>query len=299
MQENKDYYAVMGLKRDATEKDIKLAYRRLARKYHPDLNKEPDATEKFKELGRAYEVLKDPKKREAYDKYGQNWDQPQPSQQQGHPFYTHQSDAGGAGFEMDEDFLASLFGHQRRHASAAGQDYHADITLSLEEAFKGTTRQLQIPTQHLGTQTLNVKIPAGVRQGHKIRLAGQGAPGFNQGPRGDLLLTVHFHPHPLYEVKDQNLYLTLPVTPWEAALGSTIQVPTLGGTVDLKIPPGSQSGQKLRLKGRGLPGKTASDQFILLKVVLPPANTETAKKLYQQMAETMPFNPRSHMGAAK
>ncbi|MCX7115765.1 MAG: DnaJ domain-containing protein [Gammaproteobacteria bacterium] len=303
---HQDYYSIMGLSRDASEKDIKMAYRRLARKYHPDLNKEADAEENFKALGQAYEVLKDKTKRAAYDQYGEHWEQPQHAQQQSsHQSHHYQQQSGGPGFDMDDDFLASLFGHRRQaHAPQAGQDYHANITLTLEEAFKGTTRQMDIPLQHIGadgqivthTQPLKVNIPAGVKQGQKIRVPEQGAAGVNKGPRGHLYLTIHFHKHHLYEVKERNIYLTLPITPWEAALGTTIKTPTLAGPVDLKIPPGSQSAQKLRLKGRGLPGKTPGDQLIILKVIVPPADSEAAKKLYEDMAQTMAFNPRTHLG---
>jgi curved DNA-binding protein len=288
-----DYYAVMGLAHGASEKDIKLAYRRLARKYHPDISKEADAEEKFKALGQAYEVLKDPKKRAAYDKYGAQWEQQQ-AQQQHQQSYSSQRSPYGQGVEIDEDILESLFGFGRqRQKTRSGEDYHANLTLTLEEAFAGTTRQLEIQTQ-----TLNVKIPAGVQQGHKVRLAGQGGPGHNNGPRGNLYLNIHFQKHPIFDVKEKDIYLTLPVSPWEAVLGATVKVPTLGGVVDLKIPAGAQSGQQLRLKGRGLPGKTPGDQFIILKMVTPPANTEAAKKLYEQMATALHFNPRAGLGVS-
>jgi curved DNA-binding protein len=292
MEQPKDYYKVMGLSRDANEKDIKMAYRKLARKYHPDISKEPNAEEKFKELGEAYEVLKDPAKRTAYNNFGK---QRQHEQQQQYSYNQHaQNDWQSAG--IDPDILESIFGYGRqRQAPRSGEDYQANITLSLEEAYQGCTRQLSVPTQN-SNQTLNVKIPAGVHYGQKIRLTGQGAPGSNNGPRGDIYLTVHFHRHPFYEVKEQDIYLTLPIAPWEAALGTSLKVPTLGGVVDLKIPAGSQAGQKLRLKGRGLPGKTVGDQFVLLKIMVPPAKTESAKKLYEQMAKEMAFNPRAEMG---
>lgn len=298
---SKDYYAVMGLSRNASDKDIKAAYRKLARKYHPDVNKAPDSEEKFKELGQAYEVLKDPEKRKAYDQFGPHWQQQQQQyQQQG---YQHSPNEQGV--PLDEDFLASLFGHDRRKSSArAGEDYHADIALSLEEAFSGVTKQITIPIPHAAhftgrapeTKTLNIKIPAGVKEGHKIRLAGLGAPGFYSNSPGNLYLTVHLQKHPWYEVSNHDIYLVLPVAPWEAALGATIKVPTLGGLVDLKIPQNSQGGQKLRLKGRGLPGKTHGDQFILLKIVIPEVQNEKVKKLYQEMAAATSFNPRLGMG---
>jgi curved DNA-binding protein len=305
MAQATDYYAVMGLQRDANEKDIKVAYRRLARKYHPDVNKEPEAEEKFKELGKAYEVLKDPKKRAAYDKHGINWDKPEANTPP-HNDYQHYGSNAHPGAEFDEDILESLFGFGRQRQSRKGEDYHANLTLTLEEAFNGVTKQIEIPTHELDAhghiqtkmQTLSIKIPAGVQPGQKVRLPGQGGPGFNQGPKGDIYLNIHFHKHPLYEVKEKDIYLTLPITPWEAALGTRLKTPTLAGIVELKIPPGSQGGQQLRLKGRGLSAKDPGDQLIQLKIVTPPANTESARELYEQMAKEMPFNPRAHMGAS-
>ncbi len=178
----------------------------------------------------------------------------------------------------------------------AGQDYHGTISINLEEAFQGTVKSIQVPTQEGKTQTLNVKIPTGVKDGQQIRLPGQGAVGMNGGPRGDLYLTVKVLKHHLFDVMDNDIYLTLPITPWEAALGTTVVVPTLGGKIDLKIPAGSQGGQKIRLKNRGLPGATPGNQYVVLKIITPPANSEKAKELYQQMAQEMPFNPRANMG---
>ncbi|OGV27532.1 MAG: cytochrome C biogenesis protein [Legionellales bacterium RIFCSPHIGHO2_12_FULL_37_14] len=298
MTKARDYYDVMGLTKGASDKDIKMAYRRLARKYHPDINKEPDAEEKFKELGQAYEVLKDPKKRAEYDQFGQ---QEQFSGQEGNPFYSYTNQSARGSSPFDEDLLSSLFGFGRhKQAQMKGEDYNANITLSLDEAYKGTTRQVEIPYPHVNaqgekvvnTETLQVKIPPGIVAGHKIRLLGKGGPSYNNGPNGNLYLTVHFHQHPYFDVKEKDIYLTLPITPWEAALGASVKVPTLGGRVDLKIPAGSQTGQQLRLKGRGLPGKVAGDQLVLLKVVVPLAKDEHAKKLYEQMQRDLQFNPR-------
>lgn len=295
----KDYYKVMGLSRDADEKEIKMAYRRLARKYHPDISKEPNAEEKFKELGEAYEVLKDPQKRKVYDQYGQDWEarQQYQSSSQGTPW-----DEGGENYQYSHDFFESLFGgtphfRQRRRA---GQDYYGDITITLDEAYRGTEREIHIPVSpHSGGpgQTIKVKVPAGVKSGQKIRVAGQGGASMSGGAAGDLYLTVHIHKHPFFDVKEKDIYLTLPITPWEAALGATVVVPTLGGKVDLKIPPGSQGGHSLRLKNRGLPGGSKQgDQYVMLKIVIPKSQTDEAKALYQKMAETMPFNPRETMG---
>ncbi|WP_131779346.1 DnaJ C-terminal domain-containing protein [Legionella bozemanae] len=295
---DKDYYKIMGVSENASDKDIKMAYRKLARKYHPDISKEPNAEEHFKEMGEAYEVLRDPIKRAEYDNYRKNkafnqkethahWSGPE----QYEHFY---------GSQFNEDLFETLFGHSRyRQQPTAGQDYHGKINISLEEAFTGTVKNIQVPIEQeskVTMQTLKVKIPAGVKSGQQIRLAGQGAPGVHGGLRGDIYLTVHVDKHPLFDVMDHDIYLTLPITPWEAALGATIVVPTLGGKIDLKIPPGSQGGQKLRLKNRGLPGTTPGHQYVLLKMITPPPTTEAAVELYKKMAQVMPFNPRDKMG---
>lgn len=296
---DKDYYKIMGLGQDATEKDIKTAYRKLARKYHPDLNKEPQAEERFKEMGEAYEILKDPAKRAEYDQYrkfqasGQHRQQQSGWQgQQSRPQHSEQ---------FNDDLFESLFGHSRyQQRPMAGQDYQGKVNVSLEEAFNGTTKNIQVPVEQgtkTVTQTLKVKIPKGIKSGQQVRLAGQGAPGTQGGPRGDIYLTINVDKHPLFDVMDNDIYLTLPITPWEAALGANITVPTLAGKIDLKIPPGSQGGQKLRLKDRGLPGKTPGNQYVLLKIITPPATTEAATELYKKMAEVMPFNPRSNLEA--
>ncbi|MDP3268356.1 MAG: DnaJ C-terminal domain-containing protein [Legionella sp.] len=295
---DKDYYKIMGVAKDASEKEIKTAYRKLARKYHPDISKEKNAEEQFKEMGEAYEVLHDPVKRAEYDQYLKNREFNQRAYQStGTGGRSHsQSYEGG---QFDSDFFESLFGHARyQQQPSAGQDYQGKMTVSLEEAFTGTVKNLQVPSSDGSekTQTLKVKIPAGVKSGQQIRLAGQGAPGRNGGPRGDIYLTIEVMKHPLFDVMDNDIYLTLPITPWEAALGTTVVVPTLAGKIDLKIPPSSQGGQKLRIKNRGLPGKNPGNQYVLLKIITPPAKDEAAKELYQKMAEVMPFNPREHMG---
>ena len=315
----RDYYAVMGVARDATQDEIKRAYRKLARKFHPDVSKAADAEERFKELGEAYEVLKDPEKRAAYDQLGKNWQagqdfRPPPDWDAGFEFKGGwSSDDGKAGFS---DFFESLFGHGKgfqsagfSHASRArgrGEDHHSRIDISLEDAFKGATisLQLRIPeydaqghlSEHL--RKLQVKIPRGVTSGRRIRLAGQGGKGYNGGPPGDLYLEVWLRPHPLYQVEGKDVFVNLPITPWEAALGGKVQVPTLGGKVDLNITAGARSGQKLRLKGRGLPvaGEAPGDQYAVLQIMAPPAHTDERKALYEKMARDMPFNPRAHLG---
>jgi curved DNA-binding protein len=295
----KDYYKVMGVNRNADEKEIKTAYRRLARKYHPDISKESNAEEKFKELGEAYEVLKDSKKRKVYDQYGKDWEARQHTQSssQGAPW-----EEGGESYQYSHDFFESLFGGAPhfRQRPRTGQDFQGDITISLEEAYKGTEREIHIPASPMtgsGGQTIKVKVPVGVKSGQKIRVLGQGGASTSGGSAGHLYLTVHIHKHPLFDVVDKDIYLTLPIAPWEAALGATIGVPTLGGKVDLKIPAGSQGGQTLRLKNRGLPGGSKpGDQYVLLKIIIPQPKTDEAKALYKKMAELMPFNPRETLG---
>ncbi len=305
---SKDYYKTMGLARDASEKDIKTAYRRLARKYHPDLNKDdPLAEEKFKELGEAYEVLRDPEKRKMYDKFGAEGIYQQAngsSSQQQHQHYYHGFGKDGFGAEnftgdFEDDLFSSIFnrGFQQKH-NPKGADVHGTINISLEEAFAGVVKEVQIPT-HGGTpghQKIRIKIPKGIKSGQKIRLEGKGGPSVVSGGKaGDLFITVNIEKHPIFDVVDKDIYLTLPITPWEAALGAKIKVPTLGSKVDLKIPENSQGGQTLRLKGRGLSGSPDGDQYILLKIVIPAANTAQEKAFYESMAEKMPFNPREKM----
>lgn len=313
--EYKDYYQTLGLQRDATQDDIKKAYRRLARKYHPDVSKEPDAEQRFKEVNEAHEVLKDPEKRAAYDQLGNQWHagqdfRPPPNWHQGFEFR--------GGFDRSSgfsDFFESLFGnlHGRGgfrqegftgRSSAPGEDHHATIEISLEDAYNGATRTISLQSPEVSpegrvqsrTRNLKVRIPKGVTAGQRIRLAGQGAPSPWDGGQGDLYLEIAFKPHPLFRVDGRNIILELPVTPWEAALGSTITVPTPGGKVELRIPPNSQSGQKLRLKGRGLPGEPPGDQLVILKLVTPRADTPAARELYERMAAELPMNPRAALG---
>ncbi len=313
--EFKDYYTLLGVERSASQDEIKRAYRKMARKYHPDVSKEADAEARFKEVGEAYEVLKDPEKRAAYDQLGARWKegqdfQPPPGWDQGFEFH------GGGFTEADasqfSDFFESLFGgaHTRRGYSQGGpvhmrgEDTHAKVMIDLEDAYRGTTRPITLRHTEMGpdgrpqikTRTLNVKIPKGVRQGQHIRLAGQGGAGVGQGEAGDLYLEIEFNPHPFYRVEGRDIYLDLPIAPWEAALGASVKAPTLGGVVELKIPPGAKSGSKMRLKGRGIPGTPAGDLYAVLKVVVPPANSDEAKALYKQMAEKLAFNPRAGLG---
>jgi curved DNA-binding protein len=324
----KDYYQIMGVARDASQDDIKRAYRKLARKYHPDVSKEAGAEEKFKELQEANEVLKDPEKRAAYDQLGARWKQGQefrPPPDWGKDFehsgnFTQAGDAGGGAADFS-DFFASLFGARstfggphtgggRAHGgfAANGQDHFAKIDIALEDAYSGSSHTIELKSPELQAdghvivkpRTLRVNIPAGVVEGQQIRLAGQGSTGVEGGHAGDLYLEVAFKSHPLYHVQGRDLTLTLPIAPWEAALGASVPVPTLGGQVDMRIPASAKAGQKLRLKGRGLPAAgsaTAGDQFIVLKIVLPPGDSARAKEIYEQMKNDLSFDPRAELGA--
>lgn len=314
--EFKDYYKIMGVARDATQDEIKRAYRTLARKYHPDVSKAADAEARFKELGEAYAVLKDLEKRAAYDQLGSNWQagqdfRPPPDWNTGFEF-SGDGSAGAAGAADFSDFFESLYGRgfesagrRQQAAHARGEDHHAKVMIDLEDAYNGATRTIKLKRPELNAEgrvvmrphQLNVTIPRGVRAGQHIRLAGQGAAGIGQGPPGDLYLEIEFHPHPLYRVDQRDVYLDLPLAPWEAALGATLKVPTPTAAVDLKIPPKSVAGGKLRLKGRGIPGTTPGDFYVVLQLVLPEADSETSQAFYAQMAEQFKsFNPRAKLG---
>lgn len=310
----KDYYQIMGVERGATQDEIKRAYRQLARKYHPDVSKEADAEARFKELGEAYEVLKDPEKRAAYDQLGANWKagqdfRPPPDWKEGFEF-SGGDFAGGdtAGFS---DFFESLYGrgsrpgHSRAPFHAQGEDRHARVLIDLEDTYTGTTRSITLRVPEVDAQgrvstrehTLNVTIPRGIRAGQHIRLAGQGAPGIGQGKPGDLYLEVEFRPHARYRVEERDVYLDLPVAPWEAALGATAKVPSPNGIVELKIPADSAAGRKLRLKGRGIPGNPPGDLYVVLQIALPSADTDAATAFYRNMAEQFKsFDPRAKLG---
>jgi curved DNA-binding protein len=312
--EFKDYYQALGVKRDATAEDLKKAFRKLARKYHPDVSKEADAEKRMREVNEAYAVLSDPEKRAAYDQLGRGY---QPGQDfRPPPDWDAGFEFSGHGFSPHEaadfsDFFAELFGRMggagARHGRAGmrmqGEDHHAKVLLDLEDAFGGATRQisLRVPQTdgqgrvRLATRTLNVKIPRGVRAGQVIRLAGQGAAGSGGAPAGDLLLEVQFKPHPRLRVEGRDLHLSLPVAPWEAALGAIVQVPLPQGSVKVRIPEGAQSGQHLRVRGHGIPGQPPGDLLLEIQVVLPPATTPLARQLYETMARDLAFDPR-HQG---
>ncbi|HET7371357.1 MAG TPA: DnaJ C-terminal domain-containing protein [Gammaproteobacteria bacterium] len=304
--EYKDYYKRLGISREASQDEIKRAYRKLARKYHPDVSKEENAEAQFKEVQEAYEVLKDPEKRQAYDQLGQNWREGQqfrqPSGWDQGGFEFRGGGFTGADAGAFSDFFESLFGGGFRQTGAGGgfrqprgEDQFARIDVSLEDAYRGATRQIALDSPVADAQgrvtqqrrALNVKIPAGIRAGQQIRLAGQGALG------GDLYLEVNIQPHRLFQLDGRDLSLTVPIAPWEAALGAKVAVPTLGGEVNATIPAGAQSGQKLRLKERGLPGQPPGDQYLVLKIVTPRADTDEARQLYRQMADKLAFDPRA------
>ncbi len=312
----KDYYKIMGVERDAKQDEIKRAYRKLARKYHPDVSKEKDAEQKFKEVGEAYEVLKDPEKRAAYDQLGANWQagqdfRPPPNWDAGFEFSGDgYAKAGGADFS---DFFETLFGHgfgpsagRRAHTgfSQRGEDHHAKVLIDLEDSYSGATREINLRTPFLDNtgrvvnkeHKLSVKIPKGVKQGQKIRLAGQGASSVSGGEAGDLYLEIEFKPHMLYHVEGRDVYLDVPVAPWEAALGVNVKIPTPTGKLDLKIPPNTAANRKLRLKGKGIPGSPAGDIYVTLQIKLPTADTEKAKQLYRKMEQELAFNPRAELG---
>lgn len=302
--EFKDYYKILGVERSASADELKRAYRKLARQYHPDVSKEADAETRFKEMKEAYEVLKDPEKRAAYDQFGKDWQsgqefRPPPGDTRGFAYRD-----SGVGERVDpgefSEFFEAMFGRARggdpRTRSgrgdyrAAGQPIDARVRIPLADAYHGATRQLTLDIPRLGDdgrvrserRSLNVKIPRGVAAGQRIRLEGQGAPGMGGGPAGDLFLQVEFEPHPVFRAQGRDIHVSLPITPWEAALGRTVKAPTLGGWVELKIPSGSAARKSLRLKGRGLPGKVAGDQFVELEVVVPKASA-AAQALYEQL----------------
>lgn len=305
----KDYYATLGVDRDASPEVIKRAYRRLARKYHPDVSTESDAEARFKDLGEAYEVLKDPEKRAAYDNLGSNWRAgqdftPPPGW---NPESRFNSGFSGDGFNFS-DFFEELFGRAEaqqggfrnaRSFSSRGQDEHVRVRIPLQDAYQGAERTLHLDASARGqrSRTFKVRIPAGVTDGQQIRLSGQGASGAHGGRSGDLLLEVELEPHSTFRTEGKDIHMDLPVTPWEAALGATVKAPTPSGAVDLKIPAGSQSGKRLRLRGRGLGQAVKGDLIAHVKIVTPAADTPKAKAFYERMSNEFDFNPRSGSGA--
>lgn len=308
----KDYYEILGVTRTATPEEIKAAYRKLARKYHPDVSKEPNAEARFKELGEAHEVLKDPEKRALYDQMGSQWKsgqdfKPQPGWDAGFEF----RGGGGRGEDGDfgdaSDFFEALFGRRPRagagrrpNVNAQGEDHHAKIMIDLEDVYRGAQRSISLRMPSYNGQgemvsnerKLDVNIPKGIRAGQHLRLAGQGGPGTGKGAAGDLYLEVAFNPHPRFRIDDRDIHVQLNLAPWEAALGAKVEAPTPEGPIQLTIPPGSTSGRQMRLKGKGIPSHPPGDLYVGLAVVLPPAETEAAKEAYRAMSRAFTFDPR-------
>jgi curved DNA-binding protein len=317
-----DYYETLGVGRNATQDEIRRAYRKAARKYHPDVNKAKDAEEKFKQANEAYEVLKDPEKRKLYDQLGANWKagqefRPPPGWENVH--FEFRGSPGAEGFDLGggfSDFFEMLFGGRGggrradggatrgRPASwtMAGQDHEAEITIRLEDSYRGATKTITLQGHEVDdqgrvqpvTRTYEVRIPAGVTDGSRIRLAGKGGPGIGGGPPGDLYLKIRLEPHPRFRVEGHDLQMEIPVTPWEATLGSKVEVQIMEGTANLKIPPGTQSGQKLRLRGKGLPMRDGGrgDLFAVVKIVVPKTLSSRERELFTEMARVSSFNPR-------
>lgn len=311
----KDYYKILDVDKKATAKEIKKQYRKMARKHHPDVNSAKESEQKFKDIGEAYEVLKDSEKRKAYDQFGSNWKEGQHQQKHQQQYQQQYKQPQGGGFDFGggfgddsqySDFFENMFGGGRSRRQSAsrktkGDDINATISIPLEDAYTGNTRKISYETQSITPEgqvtskpvSLNIKIPKGVKDNQKIRLAGQGSPGYNGSPAGDMILTIEIEKHPVFRVDGADVYVDLPVNAWEAALGAKVAVPTPTTTIKLGIPEGTVQGKKLRLKGKGIPSKTPGDMYVVVNIVLPPANTDEAKKVYESM-KNLNFDPREN-----
>ncbi len=293
LMEYKDYYKTLGVDRDISQVDLKKAYRKLARKYHPDVSKETDAEERFKEVNEAYEVLGDEKKREQYDTLGANWKNgqagfnPPPGWEGGFDFSQFTQEGQGAGGQSGfSDFFETMFGggaqpqyqQQRRKPPAETMVLYVDV----EDIFTGGKKRVQLPNG----KHIEVKVPQGFEEGKKIRLTGKGTNG------ADIHLKIQISKHPIFKLEGRDVYINLPIAPWEAALGASIPVETLAGKIKLKIPKNSASGKKMRLKGRGLPGTPVGDQFVVLQIVTPPADSESEEDFYKEMEKKFDWSPR-------
>ncbi|MCB1506923.1 MAG: DnaJ domain-containing protein [Hyphomicrobiaceae bacterium] len=315
----KDYYKVLGVERSATQDEIKRVYRKLARQFHPDINKDAGAEDRFKEIGEAYEVLGDAEKRAAYDDIGQGFEagqefRPPPNWDAG--FESTGAEPGGEAHDYSEFFETLFRRAQQQRADerwtrpggaefhARGEDHHARIYVDLRDAFEGGKRNVSLRAPEVDAdghvrvreRTLAITLPKGLEEGKSIRLKGQGSPGHGKLPAGDLYLEIYYNPDPLYRLSGKDVYFDLPVTPWEAALGASIKAPTPSGPIMLKVPPGSFNGRELRIKGRGLPSKEPGDLFAVLQIVLPAADTEAAKEAYREMERKLAFDPRAKLG---
>jgi curved DNA-binding protein len=306
----KDYYKILGVERSAGEEDIKKAYRKLARKYHPDVSKEANAKEKFQEASEAYETLRDKEKRAAYDSLGSGF---RPGQDFRPPPDWFDRFGGERGEDLGGVDLSDLFeslgafgratGFGRRGGRGEkfggrpmafpGEDYEVPVRLTLEEAYRGAERAVQ-----LDGRSFTARIPRGATDGQRLRLRGKGGPGLNGGPPGDLYLQIHLQPHPLFRASGHDLDLDVPLSPWEAALGAQIEIPTMEGRVTVKVPPGSKPGQKLRLAGKGLPkpGGGAGDLYAVLGIAVPATLTAREKQLFEELREASRFDPRGRFG---
>jgi curved DNA-binding protein len=306
----KDYYSILGVNRDASADDIKKSYRKLARKYHPDVSKEKNAEQQMQEVNEAYAVLSDTEKRAAYDQLGRGYQggqdfKPPPDWDSGFEYSGRGANAAGAG--EFSDFFSQLFGNMGRGGFSGGEmrmrgeDHHAKVMLDIEDSFNGTTKQISLRTVSsdergrpvVTPRNLNVKIPVGVAEGQTIRLAGQGSAGFGGGPAGDLLLEVQFHPHDKLHVTGRDLHMNLRVAPWEAALGCVLPIQLPSGEIKVRVPANAQSGQQLRVRGKGLPSTPPGDLLLDIQVILPPANTPEARQLYETMSRELAFDPRA------
>jgi curved DNA-binding protein len=306
----KDYYSALGLERGATDDQIKKAYRRLARKYHPDVSKEPDAEAKFKEIAEAYQTLKDPEKRAAYDQLGTH-----PPGEEFQPPPSWQQQYSGAPFSAEDlnldlsDLFAHLRGESRRGPRGAmrGRDFEVAVPITIDEAYHGTQVELDLNMPEYDEQgqlrrvphAFTARVPKGATDGQRLRVPGKGGKGINGGPDGDLYLNISLRPHPLYRASGHDLYLDLPLAPWEAALGTSIEVPSPGGMLRLKVPAGTQAARQLRLPGRGLPKprEGQGDLYAIVQIVLPSVITEPERALYQQLAAASAFDPRAHFAS--
>lgn len=309
--EYKDYYKILGVERGASETDIKKAFRKLAHKYHPDVSKEKDAEVKFKDVNEAYQTLSDPEKRAAYDQLGQRRDGSNFEPPPGWGGFGGAGASGFGGFDFGDsgfDFsdLFSHMGASRARQPEAGEDLNAEVQITPERAFNGTTVSLSLREPEAGadgrvrhvTKTLEVKVPAGTISGQRMRLAGKGGPGYNGGPNGNLYITINISEGGRFRVDGRDVYLTVPLAPYEAVLGTEAVIPTLsGGKISVKVPAGAKAGQKIRIAGKGFPNKkgAAGDMYLVISIVVPPAPTEEEKELYKRLSEVSTFNPRENL----